>query len=756
MNAHSTTPTLKSLAVLDGRGALPDLAPWLSAEGFDVRVYTSAAQIFREVAGGERFFAILLDPGTAPDVEMVRQMKTLLGAPLLALEGDSSRGGVESHHLIGQDLIDSRLHTPITEAALKAALRALRTSPEGEDALKAEDEGRSAEQEVPSGHSLAEVVLHDIRNPLMAVHRIAEQMSHSELLSPVGRRDLETMLEAIRGGLKRIEWTRRTHHLERDVPTVAARQPCKVRELVREATTALGFSPAMVTWAPGNAAPELMVDGAMFRRVLEHLLVNAQNYGEGTAELKIRVDGARLVVEVADRGPGLSEDLTAGAYDLAEDQVGLQYVEGAVRAHEGSLELCPRDGGGLLVRTIWPELLDSGLFGEAAEVPRLDATRLKVWLVDDEPMVLKATARLLRIWKHDTELFESGEAMLQALPLADPAPDLILCDAHMPGGMKGLEVLSRARTLSPRTSRMLYTGVGADAEVVDAFNQGVVNRYIQKGSESSELKRAIEVVIQERRQSAPGVLSPDDETLRARFEEMLAKQMLTLHLQPIFDGRTRQIVACEALMRSKHPDFRGPLDILDAAKAFDRDMALQKVLTRLARDIRARLPEHMLLFVNVDPGLVTSVHHVDAGLGDLYPMAGQVILEMTERARLGTDAAQAAAVARLREVGFRLALDDVGAGYNSLAAVVAVEPEVLKLDISLVSGLDKDPRKAEMVRLLVEYAGGHGIDTVAEGIECPAEAITCARLGVRWLQGYHFCKPMALEDLAEKFSFTLR
>ncbi|MFN3199184.1 MAG: EAL domain-containing protein [Bradymonadia bacterium] len=752
MNAHALTSQNKTLAVLHGREGLSDVRRWLADDGFEVQLFPEPGPILEAMESGASFVAVLIDLATAPGVEIIKRMKSMLapeGSKVVTLDGAHPPQMDSAQREISEEIADAHLPNPLTQEALRAALGTMQ-SLEGEEAPLKSDSDEDGAQ------ILAQVMIHDVRAGLMAMQQRIEQMSNVELLSPAGRRDLDALMASSRMALKRIEQVRRTHGELVNVQAPET-QSVKVRELIREASAAVGFAAGMVTWLPRNADPELEADPVMFRRVLEHLLLNAQVYGEGTAELKVRIDGRRLVVEVGDRGPGLSEELAAGNYQLAEEQVGLAYVDEVLKAHGGQLELAPRDEGGLLVRTVWPNLINNGEFDDGAAMPRVDHARLNVWLVDDEPMVLKATARLLRMWGHDTKLFESGEAMLKSLPLAEPPPDLVLCDANLtPSGMRGLEVLGRTRSLAPRTSRMLYTAFGADTEVVDAFNQGVVHRYIQKGSEYSVLKRCIDAVVQERRQLSTGRLSPDDETLRARFEDMLAGEKLTLHLQPIFDARTRQIVACEALMRSLHPDFRGPLDILDAAKTFDRDIALQKVLTRLAQRIRLQLPEHMLLFVNVDPGLVTSVHHVDAVLGDLYPVAGQVILEMTERARLGTDPAQAAAVERLREVGFRLALDDVGAGYNSLAAVVAVEPEVLKLDISLVSGLDKDDRKAEMVRLLVEYAGRHGIDTVAEGIERPEEAVTCTNMGVRWLQGYHFCKPMALEALADKYGFALR
>ena len=105
----------------------------------------------------------------------------------------------------------------------------------------------------------------------------------------------------------------------------------------------------------------------------------------------------------------------------------------------------------------------------------------------------------------------------------------------------------------------------------------------------------------------------------------------------------------------------------------------------------------------------------------------------------------------MRAKGFEIALDDLGAGYNSLGAVAAVSPEIIKLDISLVSNVHLSNSKKEMVYLLSEYAQKHSMKTVAEGIEVADEAEVCSQLGIKWLQGYHLARPMPLEQFMSTY-----
>ena len=139
----------------------------------------------------------------------------------------------------------------------------------------------------------------------------------------------------------------------------------------------------------------------------------------------------------------------------------------------------------------------------------------------------------------------------------------------------------------------------------------------------------------------------------------------------------------------------------------------------------------------------------------LYPVANSMVLELTERAQLGSDGGWESAVNYLRNVGFRIALDDVGAGYNSLGAVAAVTPEVIKLDISLIAGIHRNAQKAELVKLLADYAERRHIRTVAEGIETAEEERACKSLGVQLLQGYHLGRPVPLSDCMEKHASKL-
>jgi EAL domain-containing protein (putative c-di-GMP-specific phosphodiesterase class I) len=122
-----------------------------------------------------------------------------------------------------------------------------------------------------------------------------------------------------------------------------------------------------------------------------------------------------------------------------------------------------------------------------------------------------------------------------------------------------------------------------------------------------------------------------------------------------------------------------------------------------------------------------------------------VVLEITERTSLARISDVRECVARLRKLGFRIAVDDLGAGYAGLSSFSQLEPDVAKLDMSLVRGIDVSSRKASIVRSMLTVCQRElGTYVVCEGVETESERDTLTSLGADLLQGYLFAKPQRL------------
>jgi EAL domain-containing protein (putative c-di-GMP-specific phosphodiesterase class I) len=125
----------------------------------------------------------------------------------------------------------------------------------------------------------------------------------------------------------------------------------------------------------------------------------------------------------------------------------------------------------------------------------------------------------------------------------------------------------------------------------------------------------------------------------------------------------------------------------------------------------------------------------------LSKIAKNVVLEITERASLDSVKDVRARVAALREMGFRIAIDDLGAGYAGLTSFALLEPEIVKLDMTLVRDVHLNSTKQKLVRSMTQLAHDMGMMVVGEGVETAAERDALVSLGCDLLQGYLFAKP---------------
>jgi EAL domain-containing protein (putative c-di-GMP-specific phosphodiesterase class I) len=193
-------------------------------------------------------------------------------------------------------------------------------------------------------------------------------------------------------------------------------------------------------------------------------------------------------------------------------------------------------------------------------------------------------------------------------------------------------------------------------------------------------------------------------------------------------------------VRSDEDGLSSASDILDAAERLRRLHDLgRSVRARAGRDVTGRAPGHTL-FVNLHAHELTDDTLV-AKDGALASIAPNVVLEITERAAL-TDVREARArMADLRAMGFRIALDDLGAGYAGLTSFALLEPEIVKLDMGLVRGVDADPVRRGLIRSIVKLSRDIGTLVVGEGVETEPERDALVELGCDLLQGYLFGRP---------------
>jgi EAL domain-containing protein (putative c-di-GMP-specific phosphodiesterase class I) len=224
----------------------------------------------------------------------------------------------------------------------------------------------------------------------------------------------------------------------------------------------------------------------------------------------------------------------------------------------------------------------------------------------------------------------------------------------------------------------------------------------------------------------------------SRFDRAL--DGLFMLYQPIVAWADWRVFGYEALVRSSEPTMAHPGALFDAAEQLMRwDDLCRRIRASCPRPL-ASAPPDALLFVNVHARELLDETLYDRATS-LAEAAPRIILEITERAHLDSVPDVESRISQLRAMGFRIALDDIGAGYSGLNSFTMLHPDLIKLDMALVRGIDEDPVKRRLAGLLIQLCQDLGISVVGEGVETVAERETLVQLGCDLLQGYLFGRP---------------
>src|SRR6187399_679122 len=219
-----------------------------------------------------------------------------------------------------------------------------------------------------------------------------------------------------------------------------------------------------------------------------------------------------------------------------------------------------------------------------------------------------------------------------------------------------------------------------------------------------------------------------------------AMEGLFMVFQPIVSWREREIVAYEALVRTCEPELARPDLLFSAAERLDMIIPVGRRIRRGVAQLVSTAPESVSIFVNVHGGELADPELYDPE-SPLSRVAGRIVLEITERWSLDRFHDVGERISALRNLGFRVAVDDLGAGYAGLTSFARLRPEVVKLDMSLIRGVHEDPTRQHLIRSLNGACRDLGITVVAEGVETREERDTLIALGSDLLQGYLFSKP---------------
>lgn len=241
--------------------------------------------------------------------------------------------------------------------------------------------------------------------------------------------------------------------------------------------------------------------------------------------------------------------------------------------------------------------------------------------------------------------------------------------------------------------------------------------------------------------------SVDHERRREHLAQIIRDEDVYTLVHPIFDLHDMHILGYEALTRGPvDSEFERPDKLFHIAYDADLVLRLERLCRKKAIEAAATLPPGRLMFINIEPEAVADPELREIMTTTLLAQSNitpdRVVLEITERSAITDFAAFRSTLEYVRALGFKVAVDDAGAGYGSLQCLAEVHPEWLKIDISLIRGIDTDTIRAQLVSSLVSFADNIGVSLIAEGIETKAELAKLRELGVRYGQGFLFTRPV--------------
>ena len=252
------------------------------------------------------------------------------------------------------------------------------------------------------------------------------------------------------------------------------------------------------------------------------------------------------------------------------------------------------------------------------------------------------------------------------------------------------------------------------------------------------LERLIYRGIREAAKAARSIEERDRARRVSDLRASLRERGVYVDYHPIVVTETQEIYGYEALARGVMRSLRSPEVMFDVAAEADLVWELSRLCrSRAIEGMDTRLQPGELLFLNVDPhdfnDPAFNEHEVK------YPQ--RVVIEITERTAIKDYPKFRERLRAFREAGFRFAVDDAGSGYAGLGSIANLEPDYIKLDISLINGIDTNFIKQNLVETMVKFANDHGAMVIAEGVERAEEFKAVKELGVHLVQGFFLHRP---------------
>jgi EAL domain-containing protein (putative c-di-GMP-specific phosphodiesterase class I) len=235
-----------------------------------------------------------------------------------------------------------------------------------------------------------------------------------------------------------------------------------------------------------------------------------------------------------------------------------------------------------------------------------------------------------------------------------------------------------------------------------------------------------------------------DRIFRKRIQSVITEKRFASFFQPIFRISDQRILGYEALTRFSAEPIRPPNVWFSEAEEVGLQEELELAAIESALDHFHQLPVDAYLALNVSPATIKKqkLH----GILRRFPL-NRLVLEITEHASIDDYGQLLESLAPLRDKGLALAVDDAGAGYSTFTHILELNPDIIKLDRSLILNIHENQKSRALAAALVKFADETGSKIIAEGIENKEELETLAEINVRKAQGFYLGRPMPIDRL---------
>jgi EAL domain-containing protein (putative c-di-GMP-specific phosphodiesterase class I)/CheY-like chemotaxis protein len=383
-----------------------------------------------------------------------------------------------------------------------------------------------------------------------------------------------------------------------------------------------------------------------------------------------------------------------------------------------------------------------------------DSGAATILVIDDDPLLLSTLELILEEHGYQVRLAEDGLKGLHSVRAA--RPDLVITDLSMPV-KDGLDTIRLLRRWSPDLKIILMSGRAASSELAAKAAELGVNAVLRKPFDDDRLIAAVAGCLAGQAGPIGAAGSAGPRLTAAELAAAIAADQLFLEYQPKLDCRLGRIIGVEALLRWTHPvhGIVRPDEIIALAENSGLIGRLtQWVLAAAAKQAAQWRAEGLILeiAVNISEQDLADRNLPDR-LGECCRSAGiepsLVILELTETSALREAEAAMNVLTRLRFKGFRLSIDDFGAGYSLLQQLHRLPFTEMKIDNSFVAQLMGSAEARRTVKNAVDLAHKLDLTTVAEGVENESELAVLRELGCDAAQGYFLSRPVPAGRVAE-------